>query len=94
LYELKMGNDDLSVAVVRWTGRGVAAWPVRDDAVLISSYGQERGRDLVVAVHVLEEDFYRTEAHLTAPDLQAMGEQAAAEFRARHLNVTDEAVAA
>ncbi len=59
----------------------------------MSAFGKD-GVDLVHAVHRLEDDFYRSDARLTADDLVLMGEQAAAEFRALHPEVGEDAVQA
>lgn len=87
-------NHDLSRAVVWWTGWGTAMSPIREDGRLDVEYGDDRAAGFLHQVHSLEEDFYRSTAHLTAPDLRAMGVQAANEFRARHPDISDEAVAA
>jgi hypothetical protein len=77
-------DEDLTKAVVLWTGHGIRSWPHRDDAVLIQEFGEARGLDLLVALRSLEADFYRSNAHLTEPDLRAMTERASEEFRSRH----------
>ena len=77
-------GDDLTRAMMLWTGRGTRSWPHRDDAALVREFGEDRGFDLLMAVRSLEADFYRSEAHLTEPDLGAMTARAAAEFRSQH----------
>src|SRR5690242_7894175 len=77
-------EEDLTKAVVLWTGHGTRSWPHRDDAALVQEFGEARGLDLLVALRSLEADFYSSDAHLTEPDLRAMGDRAAEEFRSRH----------
>jgi hypothetical protein len=45
-------------------------------------------------VRALEEEFYCSKAHYEAPDLAAMGRQAAAEFHGNHPEIGEEAVRA
>ena len=85
-------EEDLMKAVVLWTGHGTRSWPHRDDAALVQEFGEARGLDLLVALRSLEADFYSSDAHLTEPDLRAMGDRAAEEFRSRHPNVPSELV--
>ena len=77
-------EDDLTKAVVLWTGWGTKSSPHRDDAALVQEFGEERGLDLLLMVRSLEADFYRSDAHLTEPNLRAMTARAAEDFRARH----------
>lgn len=67
-----------------WTGHGTRSWPHRDDAALVEEFGEARGARLLVALRSLEADFYSSDAHMTEPDLRAMGDRAAEEFRSRH----------
>ncbi|WP_460704747.1 hypothetical protein [Myceligenerans halotolerans] len=59
-----------------------------------SEFGANYADDLVQQVRDLEEDFYRSTAHMTAPDISSMGEQAAADFRAAHPGIPEEIVEA
>jgi hypothetical protein len=51
---------------------------------LVQEFGEARGLDLLVALRQLEADFYRSNAHLTESDLQAMTARAAEDFRTQH----------
>ncbi len=77
-------DEDLTKAVALWTGRGIRSWPHRDDAALTREFGEARGLDLLVALRSLETEFYRSDAHLNEPDLQAMTHRASEEFRSLH----------
>lgn len=89
-----MDKQQLAHAVVQWTGYGSAAWPQRDDDALVREFGEPDGLDLLAVLKTLEANFYATDAHLSEQDLTAMGDQAAAEFSAKHPDVPDEVVAA
>jgi hypothetical protein len=77
-------DEDLTKAVVLWTGHGSRSWPDRDDAALVQEFGEARGLHLLVTLRSLEADFYRSDARLTESDLQAIGDRASEEFRSRH----------
>jgi hypothetical protein len=77
-------DEDLTKAVLLWTGHGISSWPHRETAAVVQEFGEARGLDLLVALRSLEADFYSSDAHLTDPDLQAMTDRASEEFRSRH----------
>jgi hypothetical protein len=89
-----MKDDELTDAVVEWTGWGAHAWPARDDLRILNEFGQARGAVLVEAVHRLAGDFYESSARFTVSDLAQMSDQAADEFRERHPEVGEQAVRA
>jgi hypothetical protein len=89
-----MDDATLTEAVVIWTGRGDHPFPARDDERIIARFGDELGLDLIPMVHRLEDDFYRSDARFTVSDLAAMGDKAAADFRARHPEIGEAAVQA
>jgi hypothetical protein len=84
----------LSEAIVVWIGFHREAWPNRDDQRVLDRYGPEEGSALLEAVHALDEDFYASDAKWSAPNLVAMGDQASAEFHARHPEIDELAVQA
>lgn len=77
-------DEDLTKAVVLWTGRETRLWPHRDDAAVVQEFGEARARDLLKTLRQLEEDFYSSDADQKEPDLQTMTYRAAEEFRSRH----------
>ena len=77
-------EEDLTKAAVLWTGYGTHSWPQRDEAALVREFGDARGHELLVALQSLDADFYRSNAHLSEPDLRAMTVRASEEFRSRH----------
>ena len=81
-------------AVVWWTGWRRNSWPIRDNATLVERFGEDAAVDLLPAVKVLEDDFYASEARHRAPTLTEMGQQAAADFRTVHPEVSEDAVRA
>lgn len=88
----RLGADDVSEAVVIWTGKRHDAWPTLGDARVVERFGELRGRELVDAVHRLSDEFYESDANQTIADLVEMGAAAAARFRALHPEISDEAV--
>ena len=85
-------DESLSRAVVVWTGKGVSAWPSRSEERLVEAFGEDAALDLVPRVKALKDSFFMSEAKWTAPDLVTMGNQAAAEFREIHPEISEEAV--
>jgi hypothetical protein len=83
----------LSLAVVAWTGWGRHAWPLRDDQAILDEFGP-RASELLAAVKSLKDDFYASDARLTARDLIEMGDKAETAFRERHPEISDDAVQA
>lgn len=79
--------------VVR-TGYGSTSSPSRDEQRLVGHFGSEGAADLLPQVRALEDDFYASDAHQTAPDLVSMGEAAANRFRELHPEIPEEAVQA
>lgn len=84
----------VSEALVWWTGWGRKSRPSRDPSSLIERFGGNAAVDLLAVVRTLEEDFYRSEARHRAPTLAEMGDQAAADFRRIHPEVSEDAVQA
>lgn len=77
-----------------WTGYGTTSWPQRDENRLVTAVGPDAAVDLLPIVRRLEDEFYESDAHRTVSDLAGMGILAAAQFRDRHPELTDAAVAA
>ncbi len=84
----------VSEAVVVWTGWHQEAWPHRDESRVVDHYGSELAVELMPVVTQMEDDFYSSDAHHRARNLVEMGDIAASEFRAKHPDVSDEAVKA
>jgi len=89
-----MVDETLTRAVVVWSGRGTHSWPHRDDQRVIAEFGPDAGIDLLHAVHLLEDDFYRSEARFDDSDLAQIGDRAAADFRILHPEIGYEGVEA
>lgn len=92
--EEALDSETVTRAIVVWTGWGRTAWPDRDEAALVAEFGAELALGVLAEVRRLEDRFYSSEASKVAPDLTAMAEQAAAEFRETHPDVGEEAVQA
>jgi hypothetical protein len=81
-------------AVVVWTGYGSSSRPERNEQRLFERFGSERAADLFPKVRALYDDFYASDARLTAPDLVSMAASAASRFREMHPDIPEEAVQA
>ena len=79
-----MNPQLISDAILTWTGRRTAPSPLRDDALVLAQFGGLVGKKLLEDVHALEDDFYRSDAYLTAPDLETMRRQSVEDFMTRH----------
>ena len=81
-------------AVVLWTGYGRTASPHRIDSILIQRFGPEIGNELLAAVKLLEDQFYRSDARFAASNLHEMGKMCAEQFRNTNPGVAEEVVRA
>jgi hypothetical protein len=81
-------------AVLVWTGFGRGVAPQHDDAAVIGCFGAEAASQLLPAIKALVEEYYRSDAKHTAPDLVTMGKLATEEFHAKHPEVADEVLKA
>ena len=76
--------DKLSRAVIVWTGYGTQACPTREDTALVSICSAEEAARLATIVRALEEDFYKSDAHITAASLSEMKNAALSDFKRLH----------
>jgi hypothetical protein len=84
--------DEVSDAVLVWSGYGETSWPARDEGPLVARYGEHRALDLLPLVKTLECEVYESDVYRTEADLAAVGRKAARQFRLAHPEVSDEAV--
>jgi hypothetical protein len=87
-----LSNVDLDIlesAVLEWTGYGKSAFPKREASALDGLIPSNEKQTLLSVIDALEEDFHSSDAHLTAPSLEAMGENAAHEFREKYPDLPD-----
>ena len=87
-------GTEISEAIIAWTGWGDELRPVRDELRLVQHFGDERTQDLLPIVQRLEREFYESDARFTVADLATMGAQAAAQFRQKHAELTEDAIQA
>jgi hypothetical protein len=85
---------EVSEAVVVWSGHGDTSWPARDEARLVDRYGEEGAIRLLPRINALVDEFYESDAYATEPELAAVGDRAAARFRAAHPEISQDAVEA
>jgi len=89
-----MNPDVLSQAIVLWTGWHRSDWPAPDDDRLLEKYDSLEAAELALTIHELEDEFYLSDARDRFNSLAEMGNAAAAEFRAKHPELSDEAIEA
>ncbi len=94
MEQVEVFDEDLSRAVIVWTGFGLGPTPSRSGDRLIEEFGCDAALDLLPRVTALEDSFYMSDARLTAPDLDSMGITASAEFREIHPELSPLAVRA
>ena len=87
-------SPQLIEAVRVWVGWGYRSWPGRDDERLVKHFGAEIAAKLLPLIKSLITDFYSSDAHLVAVDLQDMGRLASEQFKQKHPTVADEIVQA
>ena len=91
---MDLDSSLLSNSIVVWTGWGRLSWPSRDEARLVEEFGSELAASLLPEIRKLEDDFYESDARHAAVDLEEMGDLASERFRARHPDVTEDAIQA
>lgn len=89
---MQPSSDDISQAIVMWTGYRSESWPSRNDDRFASLIGADSAIELLPVIRRLENEFYESDAHDTVSGLGEMARAAAAEFRERHPELSDEAV--
>lgn len=88
----KHNRSELIDAVHCWTGWGESAMPSRSDARVLERFGKEKGTALLGEIKALEDDFYLSDAHLVADDLQDMAKRCAADFKCKRPGIEDDIV--
>lgn len=68
--------------------------PNRDDARLVSYFGDEVAEKLLPLIKSMDDDFYSSDARLVAANLQEMEKLASEQFRRKYPTVADEIVKA
>lgn len=86
--------DVLTQAVVLWTGFGLVAFAKRDEARVITALGAEAAAAVMPIVRELSREFERAEAFHVPGDIGKAAALAAAEFRKKHPDVSEDAVRA
>src|SRR5262245_20556255 len=85
-----LNTPQLIEAVRLWTGWGITPAPSPDDARLKKRYGDAVASTLLPLIKSLEDDFYSSDARITAKDLAEMGDVAIRDFKEKHPGVADE----
>jgi len=74
----------LARAVALWTGYDSASCPTREDEALRSVFPVDEAGRLATIIKGLEDDFYKSQAHLTAKNLSEMKDIASSDFKRLH----------
>jgi hypothetical protein len=86
-----MDPDMLSRAILAWTS-GAQPWPTTDDTRVTELFGHDEGRAVLREVRQLQDEFFASDAYSRARSEAELGELAAADFTARHPEISAEAV--
>lgn len=89
-----LNSPHLIEAVRIWTGWGQSAAPNRHDKRLADHFGENVAAKLLALIKFLEDDFYSSDARLTATDLHDVEKLASEQFKRRHPTVAEEIVKA
>lgn len=91
MVEMKnVDSKTLARAVALWTGYDSASYPIRDDEVLRRVFPFEESVRLANIIRGLEDDFYKSQAHLAANNLSEMKDIASSDFRRLHPDLPEE----
>jgi len=86
---LNKDPESLVRAVEVWTGWGECNAPNRSDARVEAAFGLEAAKALLPTIKFLEQEFYRSKAHLVAEDLPQMKDLASRDFRANYPELSE-----
>ena len=85
MVEIKNADyQTLARAVTLWTGYDAGSCPTRDDESLRSVFPVDEAVRLVTVIKGLEEDFYKSQAHVAAKNLSEMKVMALSDFKRLH----------
>ena len=91
--EMNVSDPMEMIEAVRcWTGWGNSAIPRRSDERLLERFGCGKGTDLLSQIKSLEDEFYLSDAHIVAVNIQDMARRCANDFRARRPGVPEEII--
>lgn len=89
---MNLQSKQLVEAIQLWAGRDISPMPSRSEGRVVQHFGEAVAADLLSTIKRLEDDFYASDAHLTAANLQQMGPLASRAFRLKHPSADDEIV--
>ena len=85
-------SAELVEAARLWSGRGQSAAPRRDEGRVVKQFGSDKGGILLSQLRSLEDDFYRSDAHVVAKSISDMATRSADDFRRVHPEAPSEIV--
>ena len=89
-----MTANDVSTAVTMYLGYGSSAFPLTDYARLVSNFGDARAVELKSQIKSLLQELDSSPIDWSSHSLQSAGDLVRSSTRARHPELTDEAVQA
>lgn len=87
-------REKLEKAVVVWTGYESEMCPTREDCSVVDAFSKEEAALLLQEIKVLEDEFYKSDAHITAANHAQMRDQAVADFKRMYPNLPEKISAA
>lgn len=90
--EMNLSSPQLIEAVRLWAGWGQSTAPSRNDQRLTDHLSEHAAAALLPLIKLLENDFYSSDARITAANLQEMRQLASEQFKQKHPGVAEEIV--
>ena len=90
----KWNSPVFTEAFLIWTAYGRDIMPRRDDASVVTRFGDKAASKLLPEIKSMIDEFYQSDAKYTATDLVEMGKIATKEFQAKHPEITGEVLKA
>ena len=90
----KNSREEMIEAVRCWTGWRDSAMPSRNDERLLKRFGHLTGIVLLAKIKDMEDEFYLSDAHLVAADIQDMAKRCEDDFRRKRPEIAAEIVSA
>lgn len=92
-FDVDMGPEVVSEAVILHSGRGLSPFPLRDAGRLALRFGPGEAADLAVIVDRLSREFYEVEPE-AYESLEEAADPAVEAFAVRHPELSAEAISA
>lgn len=84
----------ISEAIAIWLGWHLISWPQRSSKRLAQTYGETAVPELLPILKGLKKEFDSADVSAVLSSLSDMGDAAAAQFRPKHPEITEDAIQA